>query len=392
MKKKLKDSILESEEKQNMRWFLTLFFIILFCYDFICYYLIPKYNIYQSVEFPNMMGYWLYIIMLINIPIFFYLRKRNKQSYEKYIFFSLYIILALINEIVSYRHSPLEYQSGNVVEVFVVLFAPMFVNFRFFYFVYGSVIGKYTIIGAVLQTTIVIVPAILITLISIVSYILLHRFQAYVQAVTYSYDKQLETLAKGVIATLELKDPYTRGHSERVANYAIMLAEEMGQFHNEELKMFYNACLLHDIGKIHIPDFILTKPGRLTAEEFEIIKSHPVVGEEAIKNVTGLQNGLPVIRSHHERWDGTGYPDQLSKTDIPILARITAIADAFDAMTSSRSYRAALSLEEAHQRIIEGCGTQFDPDLVVIFQKVYPRWVQFHQGCPHHKDNSKEVI
>lgn len=392
MKTKLKDSILVGEEKQNMCWFLTLFFIVLSCYDFICYYLIPQYNIYQSVELPNMMGYWLYVGMLINIPIFFYLRKINKQNYEKYIFFSLYVILTLINEADSYWNSPLEYQSGNIVEVFVLLFTPMFVNFRFFYFVYWSLMGKYIIIGTILKTTIVIVPLILITLISIVAYIILHRFQAYVQAVTYSYDKQLETLAKGVIATLELKDPYTRGHSERVANYAVMLAEEMKQFTKEELKMFYNACLLHDIGKIHIPDSILTKPGRLTEEEFEIVKTHPVVGEEAIKNVTGLQEGLPVIRSHHERWDGTGYPDQLAKTDIPILARITAIADAFDAMTSSRSYRAALSLKEAHRRIIEGSGTQFDPDLVTVFQKVYPRWGQFHQKCPHYKNDSEEVI
>lgn len=392
MKKKLRDSILDSEEKQNMRWFLTLFFIVLICYDFICYYLIPKYNVYQSVEFPHVMGYWFYVAMLINIPVFWYLRKRDKQSYEKYIFFSLYIVLAILNETLSYWNSSLEYQSGNAVEIFILLFTPMFVNFRFFYFVYWVLFGKYAIIGIVLETTIVIIPLILITLISIVAYILLHRFQAYIQAVTYSYDKQLETLAKGVIATLELKDPYTRGHSERVANYAVMLAEETKQFNKEELKMFYNACLLHDIGKIHIPDSILTKPGRLTGEEFEIIKTHPVVGEEAIKNVTGLQDGLPVIRSHHERWDGTGYPDQLAKTDIPILARITAIADAFDAMTSSRSYRAALSLEEAYRRIIEGSETQFDPNLVTIFQKVYPRWVEFHKECPHYKHDAKEAI
>lgn len=382
MKKKLKDSILQSEETQNMRWFITLFFIVACCYDFLCYHIIPKYNLYQSADFPNVMGYWLYVAMLINIPIFIYLKKINKQNYMKYIFFFLYIGLTFLNEVFSYWGSLSEYMSGNIVEVVVLLFTPMFVNFRFFYFVYGSLVGKYILIGIILQTDVVIIPIILITLISSVAYVLLHRFQAYVQAVTYSYDEQLETLVKGVIATLELKDPYTRGHSERVANYALMLAEETKQFDKEELKTFYNSCLLHDIGKIHIPDQILTKPGRLTKEEFEIIKTHPVVGEEVIKNVTELQGGLSVIRSHHERWDGTGYPDQLSQTDIPILARIVAIADAFDAMTSSRSYRTALSLEEAYRRIIDGSGTQFDPELVIVFQKVYPKWEQFHKIRP----------
>lgn len=389
MKKKLEDIILESEEKQSLHWFLSLFIFIMAFYDLICYYLMPKYMPYGVVELPSVMGYWFYVGMLINIPIFWYLKKINKQRYIKYIIFLVYIALSLFNDIISYWDSPLDYRSGNIVELFVLLFTPIFVNTRFFYFVYWSLIGKYILTGIALQTAIVIIPIIFITLLSSIAYILLHRFQAYIQAVTYSYDKQLETLAKGVIATLELKDSYTRGHSERVANYAVMLAEEMKQFTKEELKMFYNACLLHDIGKINIPDHILMKPGKLTQEEFEIIKTHPVVGEEAIKNVAGLQGGLSVIRSHHEKWDGTGYPDRLSQKDIPILARITAIADAFDAMTSSRSYRLALSVEEAYQRIVDGSGTQFDPGLVEIFQRVYPKWIEFHYACPNLQKSPK---
>ena len=123
----------------------------------------------------------------------------------------------------------------------------------------------------------------------------------------------------------------------------------MVKFSKEEQKSFYYACLLHDIGKVNIPDQILMKPGKLTKEEFEIIKSHPVVGEEAVKNVEGIRDSICVIRSHHERWDGKGYPDQLEGEEIPLLARVSAIADAFDAMTSSRSYREAMPVEEAYR-------------------------------------------
>jgi putative nucleotidyltransferase with HDIG domain len=187
-------------------------------------------------------------------------------------------------------------------------------------------------------------------------------------------------MVKGIIATLELKDPYTRGHSERVAGYALLLAKETGGFTKEELKSFNYACLLHDIGKIHIPDQILMKPSGLTQEEFEIIKNHTVVGAEAVQQVEGLDRSISVIRSHHECWDGKGYPDQLQGEQIPLLARIVSIADAFDAMTSTRSYRAAMPVEEAYKRIIEGQGTQFDPHLVDVFKTAYPSWVDFHNS------------
>lgn len=225
-------------------------------------------------------------------------------------------------------------------------------------------------------------PIILMIILSGMSFFLLVRFQGYVRAVSTSYDKQLEGIVKGVIATLELKDPYTRGHSERVAKYALVLANEVGKFTKEEQKSFYYACLLHDIGKVNIPDNILMKPGKLTNEEFEIIKSHPVVGAEAVKNVEGISDSIHVIRYHHERWDGKGYPEQLKGEEIPLLARVSTIADAFDAMTSSRSYREAMPIEEAYKRIIEGKGTQFDPSLVENFKNIYPEWIKFHKNYP----------
>jgi HD-GYP domain-containing protein (c-di-GMP phosphodiesterase class II) len=121
------------------------------------------------------------------------------------------------------------------------------------------------------------------------------------------------------------------------------------------------------------------KPTKLTKEEYETIKSHTTVGAEAVSKVVGLKNSIDVIRSHHERWDGKGYPDELKKEQIPYLARIAAIADAFDAMTSTRSYRAALPVEEAYERILDGRDTQFDPELVDLFQEIFPIWVEIHK-------------
>ncbi len=122
-----------------------------------------------------------------------------------------------------------------------------------------------------------LIPLILVSIISIVAWILLHRFLDYVSATEASYERQLNGIVKGIIATLELKDLYTKGHSERVANYAAILAKATGKYNKDQLKTFYYACLLHDIGKVNIPDSILTKPGKLTDEEFNIIKTHPLL-------------------------------------------------------------------------------------------------------------------
>jgi HD-GYP domain-containing protein (c-di-GMP phosphodiesterase class II) len=190
----------------------------------------------------------------------------------------------------------------------------------------------------------------------------------------------MEGIVKGIVATLELKDPYTRGHSERVAHFSLEIAKRLNRFSEEEIKSYYYACLLHDVGKVSIPDHILTKPSSLTDNEFEIIKTHPVVGVNAIKHIEGLQDSVSVILHHHERWDGRGYPDKLAGEEIPLMARITAVADAFDAMTTKRSYRDALSLEEAYDRIVQGKGTQFDPLIVEVFQEAFPSLAQYVQA------------
>ncbi|WP_368509271.1 HD-GYP domain-containing protein [Bacillus thuringiensis] len=188
--------------------------------------------------------------------------------------------------------------------------------------------------------------------------------------------ENLELLLK----TLELKDVYTFRHSERVAKFATILAKETSKFTDAALKRFYIGCLLHDIGKIKIPHKILNKSSFLTNKEYQIIKNHPLIGIELIKShplVGGWIAGYEdIIFSHHEKWDGSGYPKGLKKEEIPLNARIVAIADAFDAMTSNRAYRNALSFEEAYEKIINGADAQFDSVLVEVFKKFYPLWIK----------------
>jgi HD-GYP domain-containing protein (c-di-GMP phosphodiesterase class II) len=378
----MNDSTLINEEKLALKWFLILFYGIYFPYE-LFYHTIYK-NLVSELTLNT--GIWMYFFVLLLLPFSLYLVKRGYIFLVKYYFVIGYIIISVVNELVMFVNTTYEYKTGNAVELFLILFSPFFVNKKFFWAVFAALVSKYVLFGIVLKSYFAIMPLTIIILLSGIAYIILKRFSSYVDAVKSSYDKQLAGIVKGVIATIELKDPYTRGHSERVAHYANTLAAQTGKFSNEELIAFNYACLLHDIGKVNIPDPILMKPGKLTKEEFAVIKTHPQVGADAIKKVDGLVGNIEVIKSHHERWDGKGYPEQLMGNEIPLLARIVSIADAFDAMTSSRSYRAAMSVEEAYGRIVEGQGTQFDPELVELFKEVFPRWTEFHGNYPWPSD------
>lgn len=163
-------------------------------------------------------------------------------------------------------------------------------------------------------------------------------------------------------SAIDAKDPYTNGHSARVAHYSREIARRLG-YDRQGLERIYIMGLLHDVGKIGIPDAVINKPDKLTDEEYELIKTHPMLGAKIlgeIKEMPALANGA---RWHHERYDGTGYPDGLSGEDIPKEARIIAVADSYDAMTSrNRSYRQPLTQSDARQEFVDGIGTQFDPD------------------------------
>jgi putative nucleotidyltransferase with HDIG domain len=182
-----------------------------------------------------------------------------------------------------------------------------------------------------------------------------------------NYFSTVEALA----AAIEAKDPYTRGHSKRVTQFAILLAERFGVPEVDIRNLRYGATL-HDIGKIGVSGKILNKKGRLTTEEFEVIKQHPLIGENIIGRVDFLQGARPIVRSHHERFDGTGYPDGLKEEAIPFLARVAAVVDFFDALTSDRPYRKAYSIEQSLHIIREGIGREFDPMVAVEFLEISP--------------------
>ncbi len=183
------------------------------------------------------------------------------------------------------------------------------------------------------------------------------------------YRQQRELLSgiiRALTSAIDAKDPYTCGHSDRVARVAVRLAQEL-EYPAEALEDLYLSGLLHDIGKIGINDRVLCKPGRLTDEEYEHIKTHVSVGHKILQDLRKLDEVLPVVLHHHESWDGNGYPGRLSLEDIPFSARIVAVADSFDAMASNRPYRRGMSDEKIDQIFHAGAGKQWDPQIVAAF-------------------------
>jgi diguanylate cyclase (GGDEF)-like protein len=179
--------------------------------------------------------------------------------------------------------------------------------------------------------------------------------------VTSSFD-----VLQGLVFAVDTKDRYTKRHSEDVARYAVFLAEQLG-LDDATIGTIRVAGLLHDVGKIGIPDAVLRKPGRLSAEEQEIVKQHVVLGDMIVRDLPDIDTVRLGIRHHHERWDGRGYVDRLTADEIPLIARILAVGDTFSAMTTSRPYRKALDIREAITRLVDASGTQLDEDLVTAF-------------------------
>jgi diguanylate cyclase (GGDEF)-like protein len=171
---------------------------------------------------------------------------------------------------------------------------------------------------------------------------------------------------RGLVIAVDTKDRYTKRHSEDVARYAVFLAERLG-LDEEARHTIHVAGLLHDVGKIGIPDTLLRRPGKLTADQFEIFKQHVALGDAIVRDVPDVDRVRAGIRFHHERWDGRGYLDGLEGEEIPFIGRLLAVADAFSAMTTTRPYRKALSVEEALKRLGDAAGTQLQEDLVVAF-------------------------
>jgi len=187
---------------------------------------------------------------------------------------------------------------------------------------------------------------------------------------------------QSLMSAMEAKDTYTRGHTARVSRYAVAIAQAMG-FSKEALEDVRLGATLHDIGKIGIHESILNKEGRLTSEELEIMKEHPALGDRILRNIPFLKRARKMVRHHHERWDGQGYPDGLKGEEISLGARIVTVADAFDAMTSKRTYSDGMGLEEAIWNLTSKVGTQFSEEVVTVFVQLLregrvklPSWVK----------------
>jgi response regulator RpfG family c-di-GMP phosphodiesterase len=191
------------------------------------------------------------------------------------------------------------------------------------------------------------------------------QLQTAIRRIEYTYDETLAALG----GALELRDIETQGHSRRVTHYCLELARAL-HCSNEDLRAIARGSFLHDVGKIGIPDAILLKPDRLTPEENEVMRTHVRVGYDLVCRIAFLTPAAQIVLTHHERWDGTGYPQGLRALEIPLGARIFAVADTLDAMTSDRPYRAGLPFDAARSEIERESGHQFDPDVVRVFMQI----------------------
>jgi putative nucleotidyltransferase with HDIG domain len=198
------------------------------------------------------------------------------------------------------------------------------------------------------------------------SYTRAENNQVRLQKKVKDLQEQFIGLLQALSQTIDARDPHTRGHSVQVCQYALAIGAELG-FSPHRLERLEIAALLHDIGKIGVEAFILSKPAPLGELEMAAIRLHPLLGVRILESIEQLADIIPIIRHHHERYDAGGYPDGLRGDQIPLEARILTVADSFDAMSSNRPYRKALSPQEAIQELREKAGTQFDPQIVEAF-------------------------
>ena len=213
-----------------------------------------------------------------------------------------------------------------------------------------------------------------------------NHLEELVEQRTIELDRALNSLEgayrstlKALTAALETRDSETHGHSERVVSYSLRLGREYG-LNSEEMKSLEFGSLLHDIGKIGVPDSILRKPAKLTEEEWVRMREHPLHGQQILRGIEFLQGASRVVAQHHEKWDGTGYPLGLRAEDIDVCARIFAVADAFDAITSDRVYRRGKTYEAAAKELDDWAGRQFDPKVVEAFHRVPKEdWEELHR-------------
>ena len=228
-----------------------------------------------------------------------------------------------------------------------------------------TVIGKMPLDSSRMPVTYVLLVFYLLWFIAVGSYFMSN---VRIEKIQKQREHDLMILNQSIMtftSFIDAKDSYTRNHSVRVAIYAKEIGRRMG-LDEDELQNLYYGTLLHDVGKIGIPDEILTNEGQLSSEEFEIIKTHPLKGVEMLKNFTEIPNISDCAHYHHERYDGKGYPEGFSREQIPLFARIASVADSYDVMSLDRKYKKAMSHDEIEEELLANSGTQFDPKIVPI--------------------------
>ncbi|MES5896826.1 HD domain-containing phosphohydrolase [Bacillus cereus group sp. RP43] len=313
------------------------------------------------------------------ISIFFlskiYILNKHINTFSKYMVFTLFMFYQIAHDVL-FINTFNQYIISPYLDFFVIIIAPLYLSKIFLLIISICELIRYYILIYFFQINYLGELMFTLILSIVTSFLILLTLKSLKKEIQSESEKRIKENMLLTMEILEMKDPYTKGHSQRVANYALSLAEVTKKYDKKELSTFYLACLLHDIGKIGISDEILNKTSQLTDEEYNIIKTHPNLGIKLLENLSLIEGYEGIIYFHHERWDGKGYPNKLKQDEIPLSARIVSIADAFDAMTSSRSYRSALTPEEAYRRIIEGAGSQFDPELIKYFKIAYPTWIK----------------
>ena len=261
------------------------------------------------------------------------------------------------------------------------------------------------IMGIIRQQNLSRIPGLFTNLLTITAIILLYIRNKKIedfQSIEIDHLKEQQMLsqrlfeqtATALVNAIDAKDTYSRGHSMRVAEYSEKIAREMGKS-DEECHKIYYAALLHDVGKIGVSDDIINKKGKLTDEEYDAIKQHPVFGNQILSSITEYPYLSIGAHFHHERYDGRGYPDKLKGEDIPEIARIIAVADAYDAMTSTRSYRNAIPQQIVREEIVKNSGTQFDPEVAKIMQHIIDMDTEYkmkERSTVHELSGKSELI
>lgn len=332
------------------------------------------------------------LCMMMPFALIIYLNSIQKGRYK--VCFTILIVISLLSlifwtimhftETISYQDAlvPIDSVLGIVVLCSLVTIIMDLVKGRIKEYAYTATGFLIFIVMSFVQIVVLIffeeisseVPM-LIGLLFLLAFVVIQQIYDYrfirsqleeeVQKKNLEHEQMLIHIVKTLAGTIDAKDKYTKGHSSRVADYSKEIASRFG-YSEAEIRNIYMMGLLHDIGKIGIPDSVINKPGRLTDEEFEMIKKHPVLGAGILRNIREMPELAWVARCHHEKYDGTGYPDGFKGEDIPEQARIVAVADAYDAMTSYRSYRDPMPQEKVRSEIENGSGTQFDPKFAEI--------------------------